>query len=115
MPRPQIEYKLRPCWCDGTTLGYMKFLALQSKAPLVITDSGDVQGETTFLGIHCLTVRKKTDRPVPLSSERISLLARIQTGCGMKRGEFFVAARKRGLSRPYGIDQQLNDQETGMS
>ena len=48
-------------------LGYMEFLALQSKAALVITDSGGIQEETTFLGIPCLTVRANTERPVTVS------------------------------------------------
>jgi len=45
-------------------LGYLEFLALQRDARLVITDSGGVQEETTFLGVPCLTVRENTERPV---------------------------------------------------
>jgi len=45
-------------------LGYLDFLALQSKARLVITDSGGVQEETTYLRVPCLTVRENTERPV---------------------------------------------------
>lgn len=45
-------------------LGYLEFLALQSGAKLVITDSGGVQEETTYLGVPCLTLRKNTERPV---------------------------------------------------
>jgi UDP-N-acetylglucosamine 2-epimerase (non-hydrolysing) len=45
-------------------LGYLDFLALQKNARLVITDSGGIQEETTFLGIPCLTVRENTERPV---------------------------------------------------
>jgi UDP-N-acetylglucosamine 2-epimerase (non-hydrolysing) len=48
-------------------LGYLDFLALQMRAALVITDSGGVQEETTFLGIPCLTVRRSTERPVTVS------------------------------------------------
>ena len=44
--------------------GYLDFLALQHHARLVITDSGGVQEETTFLGVPCLTVRENTERPV---------------------------------------------------
>jgi UDP-N-acetylglucosamine 2-epimerase (non-hydrolysing) len=43
---------------------YLQFLALQQKAALVITDSGGIQEETTFLGVPCLTVRENTERPV---------------------------------------------------
>ena len=48
-------------------LGYLEFLALQSRASLVITDSGGVQEETTYLGVPCLTVRENTERPVTIS------------------------------------------------
>jgi len=46
---------------------YLEFLALQRRAILVITDSGGIQEETTFLGIPCLTVRENTERPVTTS------------------------------------------------
>jgi len=48
-------------------LGYLEFLALQSRAAVVVTDSGGIQEETTFLGVPCLTMRKNTERPVTVS------------------------------------------------
>jgi UDP-N-acetylglucosamine 2-epimerase (non-hydrolysing) len=45
-------------------LSYLQFLALQSKATAVISDSGGIQEETTYLGVPCLTVRENTERPV---------------------------------------------------
>lgn len=48
-------------------LGYLDFLRLQAEAALVITDSGGVQEETTFLGIPCLTVRPNTERPITIT------------------------------------------------
>jgi UDP-N-acetylglucosamine 2-epimerase (non-hydrolysing) len=47
--------------------GYLDFLALMSTASLVVTDSGGVQEETTFLGVQCLTVRPNTERPVTIT------------------------------------------------
>lgn len=47
-------------------LGYLEFIALEAHADLVLTDSGGVQEETTFLGIPCLTVRPNTERPVTI-------------------------------------------------
>ena len=44
--------------------GYLDFLALEQRARMVITDSGGIQEETTFLGVPCLTVRENTERPV---------------------------------------------------
>ena len=48
-------------------LSYLEFLALQQRATLVITDSGGVQEETTYLGVPCLTVRENTERPVTVT------------------------------------------------
>jgi UDP-N-acetylglucosamine 2-epimerase (non-hydrolysing) len=48
-------------------LSYLDFLALQQRAAVVITDSGGVQEETTFLGVPCLTMRENTERPVTVS------------------------------------------------
>ena len=48
-------------------LGYLDFLALQAHACLVLTDSGGVQEETTYLGIPCLTARPNTERPVTIT------------------------------------------------
>ena len=45
-------------------MGYLDFLSLQKGATVVITDSGGIQEETTFLGVSCLTVRQNTERPV---------------------------------------------------
>jgi UDP-N-acetylglucosamine 2-epimerase (non-hydrolysing) len=48
-------------------LGYLDFIALLNGARLVLTDSGGIQEETTFLGIPCLTLRDNTERPVTVS------------------------------------------------
>ncbi len=45
-------------------LGYLDFLALVASAAGVLTDSGGIQEETTFLGVPCLTLRDNTERPV---------------------------------------------------
>ncbi len=45
-------------------LGYLEFLSLESDAAAVLTDSGGVQEETTFLGVPCFTLRAVTERPV---------------------------------------------------
>jgi UDP-N-acetylglucosamine 2-epimerase (non-hydrolysing) len=45
-------------------LGYLDFLAMCSRARLVLTDSGGLQEETTVLGIPCLTLRENTERPI---------------------------------------------------
>lgn len=56
-------------------LGYLDFLALQAHADVVLTDSGGVQEETTYLGVPCLTVRPNTERPVTISRGTNRLVA----------------------------------------
>jgi UDP-N-acetylglucosamine 2-epimerase (non-hydrolysing) len=46
---------------------YIEFMNLASGAAAVITDSGGVQEETTYLGIPCLTLRENTERPITVS------------------------------------------------
>ncbi|HYM03682.1 MAG TPA: UDP-N-acetylglucosamine 2-epimerase (non-hydrolyzing) [Stellaceae bacterium] len=48
-------------------MGYVEFMGLVSEAGLIITDSGGVQEETTYLGIPCLTLRETTERPITVS------------------------------------------------
>jgi UDP-N-acetylglucosamine 2-epimerase (non-hydrolysing) len=55
--------------------GYLDFLALTGSAGLVLTDSGGVQEETTYLGIPCLTLRKTTERPVTVEQGTNRLVA----------------------------------------
>jgi UDP-N-acetylglucosamine 2-epimerase (non-hydrolysing) len=57
-------------------LPYLDFLALQRHAAMVITDSGGVQEETTFLGVPCLTVRENTERPITISHGTNQLVGR---------------------------------------
>lgn len=47
---------------------YIEFLSLQLRSTVVITDSGGIQEETTYLGIPCLTLRPNTERPITVTS-----------------------------------------------
>src|SRR3954452_15978657 len=55
-------------------LGYLDFLSLLADARTVLTDSGGIQEETTYLGIPCFTLRDNTERPVTLTSGTNTLL-----------------------------------------
>jgi UDP-N-acetylglucosamine 2-epimerase (non-hydrolysing) len=46
---------------------YIEFVALQSRATVVITDSGGIQEETTYLKIPCITMRDNTERPITIT------------------------------------------------
>lgn len=47
-------------------LGYIDFLSLMLNADFIMTDSGGIQEETTFLKIPCLTLRTTTERPITI-------------------------------------------------
>ncbi len=58
--------------CDP--IGYVDFLALEEHAGVVMTDSGGIQEETTFLQVPCLTLRENTERPVTVTHGTNQLL-----------------------------------------
>jgi len=55
-------------------LGYVDFLSLIANAQAVLTDSGGIQEETTYLGIPCFTLRDNTERPVTIRAGTNTLL-----------------------------------------
>jgi UDP-N-acetylglucosamine 2-epimerase (non-hydrolysing) len=55
-------------------VGYLDFLSLEADAAAVLTDSGGVQEETTFLGVPCFTLRDNTERPVTIRAGTNTLL-----------------------------------------
>jgi len=55
-------------------LGYVEFLSLLADARAVLTDSGGIQEETTYLGIPCFTLRDNTERPVTIRAGTNTLL-----------------------------------------
>ena len=55
-------------------LGYLEFLSLLADAGAVLTDSGGIQEETTYLGVPCFTLRDNTERPVTIRAGTNTLL-----------------------------------------
>lgn len=55
-------------------VGYLDFLSLEADATAVLTDSGGVQEETTYLGVPCFTLRDNTERPVTIRAGTNTLL-----------------------------------------
>jgi UDP-N-acetylglucosamine 2-epimerase (non-hydrolysing) len=49
-------------------IGYIDFIALERDARAVLTDSGGIQEETTYLGVPCFTMRDNTERPITITS-----------------------------------------------
>jgi len=77
-------------------LGYVEFMNLASSARLVITDSGGVQEESTYLGIPCLTLRENTERPITVL-EGTNRLTRTST---------LIADVQRALGEPVGAGRR---------
>jgi UDP-N-acetylglucosamine 2-epimerase (non-hydrolysing) len=63
-------------------LGYLEFLSLEADAAAVLTDSGGVQEETTYLGVPCFTLRQNTERPVTVRAGTNTLLGLDPTRIG---------------------------------
>ena len=76
-------------------LGYLEFLSLCRNAKFVLTDSGGIQEETTFMGVPCLTLRSSTERPVTLREGTNILI-----GEDIDRVPKIVRQILRGRSRP---------------
>jgi UDP-N-acetylglucosamine 2-epimerase (non-hydrolysing) len=78
--------------CDPVP--YLEFLYLQKSATVVITDSGGIQEETTYLGVPCLTVRENTERPVT-----VELGTNVLVGRNLGRMRREVAEILRGKTK----------------
>jgi UDP-N-acetylglucosamine 2-epimerase (non-hydrolysing) len=64
-------------------LGYLDFIWLISNAQLILTDSGGIQEESTFLGVQCVTIRRTTERPIT-----------VEVGTNHLVGDSFIEAEK---------------------
>lgn len=80
-------------------LPYLAFLALQRRAVAVITDSGGIQEETTFLGTPCLTVRENTERPITVEIGTNTLVGR-NTGRLRTEVKAILAGQKKAGAIP---------------
>lgn len=67
--------------CDP--IGYIDFLSLTKNAELILTDSGGIQEESTYLGVQCITLRDTTERPIT-----------VEVGTNQLLGNDLVAAEK---------------------
>jgi UDP-N-acetylglucosamine 2-epimerase (non-hydrolysing) len=83
----------------GEPLGYIQFMNLVAGAAAVITDSGGVQEETTYLGIPCLTLRDNTERPVTITQGTNRLVSVDALGDALQHA--LVQPRSRTCTIPY--------------
>lgn len=54
--------------CLTSPLTYHRFIKLVHLSSLVLTDSGGIQEETTYLGVPCITMRENTERPLTITA-----------------------------------------------
>jgi len=81
-------------------LSYLEFLGMQSRATVVITDSGGVQEETTYLGVPCLTLRENTERPVTVSLGTNVLVGRDPDKLRSELSRVLAGQAKKGTIPP---------------
>jgi UDP-N-acetylglucosamine 2-epimerase (non-hydrolysing) len=81
-------------------LPYVEFLALQRNARVVITDSGGIQEETTYLGVPCLTLRDNTERPVTVSMGTNILVGQDENKLCREISKILNGQAKRGTIPP---------------
>jgi UDP-N-acetylglucosamine 2-epimerase (non-hydrolysing) len=72
-PRTRRGIGTSPEWISEP-VGYLEFLSLEADAAAVLTDSGGIQEETTYLGVPCFTLRANTERPVTIRAGTNTLL-----------------------------------------
>jgi UDP-N-acetylglucosamine 2-epimerase (non-hydrolysing) len=103
-PRARKQLNLFSINTDGLTLvepmDYLSFLNLESKAMLVLSDSGGVQEETCILGVPCVTLRDNTERP-----ETIEVGSNMLAGTNPKRilqTAKLMVGKEKGWANPFG-------------
>jgi UDP-N-acetylglucosamine 2-epimerase (non-hydrolysing) len=82
-------------------LGYLEFIQLMSNATAILTDSGGIQEETTYLGVPCLTFRDSTERPITVTlgtNQLLSDLDPMKTYAALK--EILAGKVKKGSIPP---------------
>ena len=79
---------------------YIEFLALQRRATAVITDSGGIQEETTYLQIPCLTIRNNTERPITVTMGTNTLVGHDSRKLAVELTAILEGRAKRGSIPP---------------
>jgi len=81
-------------------LPYLDFLALQARATVVITDSGGIQEEATYLHVPCLTVRENTERPITVTMGTNVLVGRDAAKLRAELAKVLAGKAKKGVVPP---------------
>jgi UDP-N-acetylglucosamine 2-epimerase (non-hydrolysing) len=81
-------------------LPYIEFLALQRRAVVVITDSGGIQEETTYLEVPCLTLRNNTERPITVTLGTNVIVGQEREALGRELSKIIAGGAKKGTIPP---------------
>jgi UDP-N-acetylglucosamine 2-epimerase (non-hydrolysing) len=79
---------------------YIEFLAMQRRATAVITDSGGIQEETTYLQVPCLTLRSNTERPITVTMGTNTLVGQDSRKLASELSAILEGRGKRGAVPP---------------
>lgn len=89
--------------------GYLEFLHLMENASLVITDSGGIQEETTYLNVPCITLRESTERPVTVEMGTNYLLKSLNVNSTVELArQIFNGEGKKGRIPPFWDGEAAN-------
>ena len=82
-------------------LGYLEFLHLMDRAAVIVTDSGGIQEETTYLQVPCITFRDTTERPITVEFGTNFLMAELDPTTVLAQLDAILGGQaKRGVVPP---------------
>jgi UDP-N-acetylglucosamine 2-epimerase (non-hydrolysing) len=96
----RLEKEIAPEVILTEPIGYLDFVHLVKNARLIITDSGGIQEESTFLGVQCVTLRDNTERPVTVSLGTNHLAGTDVSKADAVIGEVLAGKVKKGSIPP---------------
>jgi UDP-N-acetylglucosamine 2-epimerase (non-hydrolysing) len=95
-----LESEISPEVLLTEPIGYIDFVHLVKNARVVITDSGGIQEESTFLGVQCVTLRDNTERPVTVRMGTNHLAGTEMSKADSVIGEVLTGKIKKGSIPP---------------
>jgi UDP-N-acetylglucosamine 2-epimerase (non-hydrolysing) len=82
-------------------LGYAEIICLAQKANFIVTDSGGLQEESTWLGVPCLTFRRNTERPATVTYGTNTIISDLEIQTVVAQIEVLLAGNgKKGQIPP---------------
>jgi UDP-N-acetylglucosamine 2-epimerase (non-hydrolysing) len=81
-------------------VGYLDFMKLQMDAKFILTDSGGLQEESTYLNIPCFTLRENTERPITITMGTNQLVNQSSEDIVSKAKEALLGKVKKGQIPP---------------